>query len=227
MISNGTKNLQASLWPLKTSTHQNLVKKTKGKKGNSFKNLVGLLLMPTHNYSLVDFFMVATLIMLKFLEQMMQIIFWNKFNGIFECNWIKHGNSKNSFTTQDLLNFIFVIKVQFNSYQIPYSFFSLCSSFPSRFFFCLFFYAPHTHLSLAPYPFASQGCESFPCPMSIEENPFLCLSSNKMPHSIQWANEDWRKSILFPFLQRSFPFLILINILRIRWKCSWLISFPS
>jgi hypothetical protein len=48
-----------------------------------------------------------------------------------------------------------------------------------------------------------------------------------MPHSIQWANEDWRKSILFPFLQRSFPFLILINILRIRWKCSWLISFPS
>jgi hypothetical protein len=71
---------------LKTSTHQNLVKKTKGKKGNSFKNLVGLLLMPTHNYSLVDFFMVATLIMLKFLEQMMQIIFWNKFNGIFECN---------------------------------------------------------------------------------------------------------------------------------------------
>jgi hypothetical protein len=42
--------------------------------------------MPTPDYSLVDFFMVATLILLKFLEQMMEIIFWNKFNGIFECN---------------------------------------------------------------------------------------------------------------------------------------------
>ncbi len=76
-------------------------------------------------------------------------------------------------------NFIFVTKVQFNSYQVPYSFFPLCSSFPSRFLFFLF-----THLSLAPYPFASHGCESFPWPMSVEGNPFLCLSSNKMPHCI-------------------------------------------